>query len=184
MPDSGSVTDLQERTEVLSRPAPPTIPVPSGSADLTVALGTRGTALNSNDTVPLAARGNPVVAAPTWSVRLQADVPDSPAVVRHLREGEVLVVGRADPNRSGAAGAPGQAPSTLFVPDIHISRSHLELRAEAGQLTVTDLGSTTGTFLSGQRLHPAQAIPVGRGTVIDLAWQPGTQRAAARLHIS
>src|SRR5438270_3282026 len=49
----------------------------------------------------------------------------------------------------------GRAPeSGLSLPDSLVSRSHAELRLEAQGPVLTDLGSSNGTFIGGQRLLP------------------------------
>ncbi|WP_434080587.1 FHA domain-containing protein [Sanguibacter sp. Z1732] len=58
-------------------------------------------------------------------------------------------------------------------PQQDISRTHVELKPEGDHVVVTDLRSTNGTVVTlpgaeARRLHPAEAIPVGAGAVIDL----------------
>ncbi|MGC0142327.1 FHA domain-containing protein [Pseudactinotalea sp. Z1732] len=67
------------------------------------------------------------------------------------------------------------APHLVAVPSPQqdISRTHVELKPEGDHVVVTDLRSTNGTVVTlpgaeARRLHPAEAIPVGAGAVIDL----------------
>ncbi len=56
------------------------------------------------------------------------------------------------------------APDSILIPDIDlavaggssqgISRVHAMLALDGERLTLTDLGSTNGTFINGQKLHP------------------------------
>jgi class 3 adenylate cyclase len=70
----------------------------------------------------------------------------------HLVVEEILVVGRECEG--------------LLLADAQTSRRHLELRHRDGRVICTDLGSTNGTFLDGERLTgPAMLLP---GTVLTL----------------
>lgn len=52
----------------------------------------------------------------------------------------------------------------LTIDDISVSRRHLRLRqAAADSLSIEDLGSTNGTFISGQRLRPGQPVTIKAG---------------------
>ncbi len=50
-----------------------------------------------------------------------------------------------------------------------ISRVHCRLSRREGSFTVTDLGSTNGTFVNGRRLRPGEACPLGKGDRLRLA---------------
>lgn len=52
-----------------------------------------------------------------------------------------------------------------------VSSNHCVIQVSGGQVTVTDLGSTNGTYINGQRLSPNQQVPVFGGTVIYLGNQ-------------
>ncbi|MEW5989346.1 MAG: FHA domain-containing protein, partial [Chloroflexota bacterium] len=55
------------------------------------------------------------------------------------------------------------ADNEITIPDKSLSRRHLRLEVTAGGVTLTDLGSTNGTYLDGRRLPPHQPTP----------WPPG-----------
>lgn len=50
-----------------------------------------------------------------------------------------------------------------------ISRIHCRIDASEGNYTVTDLGSTNGTYLNGNRLNPNTAYPVKHEDILRLA---------------
>jgi serine phosphatase RsbU (regulator of sigma subunit) len=52
-------------------------------------------------------------------------------------------------------------PCDIVVPDKEISRRHCTVRMLRGALTVTDLGSTNGTYLDGNRITGTVAVPLG-----------------------
>lgn len=53
-----------------------------------------------------------------------------------------------------------------------VSRKHCQLRFEDGQLMVTDLGSSNGTFLSGARLEPHESYTLRKGEELLLGRLP------------
>ena len=72
----------------------------------------------------------------------------------------------------------GRGPGNdIILADNSMSRRHAELHWDGHNCMVTDLGSTNGTFLGGQRLPPHQPQPVpldarlgfGSGAVVTLA---------------
>lgn len=67
----------------------------------------------------------------------------------------------------------GRAPiCDISLPDCsNVSSNHCVIQVSNGQITVTDLGSTNGTYINGQRLSPNQPVPVFGGTVIYLGNQ-------------
>ena len=53
----------------------------------------------------------------------------------------------------------------------NVSGTHCAIQLVGGQVTVTDLGSTNGTYIGGRRLMPNQSVAVTSGTVIYLGNQ-------------
>lgn len=74
---------------------------------------------------------------------------------QYLLTGPVTVIGRG-------------GDADIILDDTGVSRHHLELRAEPGSLVATDLGSTNGTFVDGERirtpvaLHDRSSVKIGR----------------------
>lgn len=50
-----------------------------------------------------------------------------------------------------------------------ISRIHCAVDKIDGKFTVTDLGSTNGTFINGARLAPQVPYPIENGDILKLA---------------
>lgn len=71
----------------------------------------------------------------------------------------------------------GREPSAaLFVGEKQISRKHALLKLDGkGQITITDLGSTNGTFINGQKLTPQQAQVFTKADTVRLAENSGIQ---------
>ena len=69
-------------------------------------------------------------------------------------EGDVLTIGR-------------EASNQIAINDAEISRKHSQLVSQGGKYVLTDLGSTNGTFVNGQRLtgqhvlQPGEVISLG-----------------------
>lgn len=69
-------------------------------------------------------------------------------------EGDVLTIGRESSNQ-------------IAINDAEISRKHSQLVLQGGKYVLTDLGSTNGTFVNGQRLtgqhvlQPGEVISLG-----------------------
>jgi hypothetical protein len=60
--------------------------------------------------------------------------------------------------------------ANLRLPDVGISRRHARLDFDGGQVVLTDLGSTNGTMVNGQRisavaLNPGDMIQIGTTTL-------------------
>lgn len=54
-------------------------------------------------------------------------------------------------------------PADLIVPVPTVSSRHAILKVEGSKLSVTDLNSTNGTYISGEQLPPMQPTQVGVG---------------------
>lgn len=67
---------------------------------------------------------------------------------QYLLTGAVTVIGRG-------------GDSDIILEDTGVSRHHLELRHEHGTLVATDLGSTNGTFVDGDRIRTPVALQNG-----------------------
>ncbi|MFO7585548.1 MAG: FHA domain-containing protein [Anaerolineales bacterium] len=69
-------------------------------------------------------------------------------------EGDVLTIGR-------------EANNAVAINDAEVSRKHAQLVLQGGKYVITDLGSTNGTFVNGQRLTgqhvllPGEIISLG-----------------------
>lgn len=69
-------------------------------------------------------------------------------------EGDVLTIGR-------------EASNAIAINDAEVSRKHTQLVFQGGKYIITDLGSTNGTFVNGQRLtgqhvlQPGEIISLG-----------------------
>ena len=61
---------------------------------------------------------------------------------------------------------PAQAGALLDHPEA--SREHFRLAVKGDDLVITDLHSTNGTFMDGERLQPGEAAPVPNGGVIGI----------------
>lgn len=68
----------------------------------------------------------------------------------------------------------GRECDGLLLADPQVSRRHIELRADAGRVTVSDIGSTNGTVVDGRKitgpveLRPGVRAQLG-GTTVELA---------------
>lgn len=69
-------------------------------------------------------------------------------------EGDVITIGR-------------EAGNAIIINDAEVSRKHTQFVFQGGKFIVTDLGSTNGTFVNGQRLtgqhvlQPGEVISLG-----------------------
>lgn len=76
-----------------------------------------------------------------------------------IQEGQVLTVGRLE---GCDLCLPGQG---------NVSGRHCRIAMQAGQLTVTDLGSTNGTYVGGQRLAANVPVALHSGSTVYLGGQ-------------
>ncbi len=80
---------------------------------------------------------------------------------RFLLDREVTVVGR-------------HPDADIFLDDVTVSRRHVELRRELGELHLVDLGSLNGTYVGGERvdersLHSGDEVQIGRFKLLYVA---------------
>lgn len=95
----------------------------------------------------------PYVPAPPTYTTPMAQVPTAAA-----NWGLMDSAGRATrlPAGNGAMTVGRLGSNDMVLPDAAVSSNHARLNVDSGVLTVTDLGSTNGTFVNGQRL-PVQS---------------------------
>lgn len=72
------------------------------------------------------------------------------------------------------------AASTIRFQDRGVSGNHLKIERLQSGWTVTDLGSTYGTYLSSGRINPGMRYPLRSGETVYL----GSNKTAFRVHIS
>lgn len=84
-----------------------------------------------------------------------------------VSEGQRLTLGRG-------AGCDVSLPGAA-----NVSGTHCAVRMSGGSLTVTDLGSTNGTFVANRRLNANQSVPLADGAVVYL----GSQDCAFRVRL-
>lgn len=113
-----------------------------------------------------------ITADPDYHARMDADgvlaFPDPPPQPRELPiTGSEVLIGRARPSR-------GLFPDIDLSDDPAVSSRHAVLhRRDDGSWTITDLGSTNGTYLgvSTVALEPGVAVSIGPDTDVHLgAW--------------
>jgi len=54
----------------------------------------------------------------------------------------------------------------LVIPEFTISNEHFQFRYDISRLVLSDLGSTNGTFVNGERIEPGRRVPVATGARI------------------
>ncbi|ROO52408.1 type III secretion system (T3SS) inner membrane Yop/YscD-like protein [Micromonospora sp. Llam0] len=94
--------------------------------------------------------------------------PHSPAGARNVRL--VSGDGRTYPLQMGSTVIGRGDQANLRLPDVGISRRHARLDFDGAQVVLTDLGSTNGTMVNGQRvsavaLNPGDMIQLGTTTL-------------------
>lgn len=78
--------------------------------------------------------------------------------------------GRTYPLQMGSTVIGRGDQANLRLPDVGISRRHARLDFDGGQVVLTDLGSTNGTMVNGQRvsavaLNPGDMVQLGTTTL-------------------
>ena len=53
------------------------------------------------------------------------------------------------------------APADIILADSRVSRSHCMIALSEDELQVSDLNSTNGTFVDGERVDGSAVLPVG-----------------------
>jgi pSer/pThr/pTyr-binding forkhead associated (FHA) protein len=107
------------------------------------------------------------------AVQLQLTVRDSPGLASVERD-VTLTLGSAEPAR--VIGRSSQADVGLLDPEV--SRRHAQFDFKRGVIYLSDLGSSNGTFLNGERLKN-EGIEVRAGDDIDVGNTRITVVAAA-----
>jgi ABC transport system ATP-binding/permease protein len=167
------------------------MPVPSA---LLVQLGTQGAAamagrmsvpsspLVSNEAAAAAAKATslwnafeppPGMAGPAGGpISMPGGAQSRPSTTGKLKKVEV---GRADLSEGGKPtadiGRTEECDITLPYPQVSSSHARISRTAD-GNLLVTDLGSTNGTYVNGARLRPKTPTPVTSGSKIFLGPYP------------
>ena len=61
-----------------------------------------------------------------------------------------------------------EGDNDIVIPDSYCSGRHADLEAGDGAFTITDIGSTNGTFVSGEKIEPNQGREVAPGDEITI----------------
>lgn len=96
----------------------------------------------------------------------------APAAATFILEGVVgPMAGRSFPINGRVTLGRGAGCDISMPGASNVSGTHCVIQTAGGQITVTDLGSTNGTYIGGRRLMPNQSVAVTSGTVIYLGNQ-------------
>lgn len=85
-----------------------------------------------------------------------------------------LLIGRVFLIRKGRGASPGPitlgrtAANDVAIPEYSISQRHCLLKIEPGGVSLTDAGSTNGTFVNGTRLLPQKPLLLVDGIEVTL----------------
>jgi len=116
----------------------------------------------------VAAAPPPAPALPPAAFRLHARSSGHPDIA--LPDGATVIGGDAQEVGAAVAGLP---PGTLGNPVIlsasTVSAKHAVVRVIQGAVTITDFGSTNGTFVNGVRIKPNSIVELSAGDQIDLS---------------
>ena len=125
----------------------------------------------------------------TGTVIMRTGVPGSTPAAEDDRAHYLVVVEGEQPGMRIELG-PGklvigrQEPADIVIPDTQISRKHCRVGLLMGELFVTDLESSNGTFVAGGRITgsklvaPGERITIG-GTVLEHEWRSRRDVSAA-----
>jgi pSer/pThr/pTyr-binding forkhead associated (FHA) protein/Mg-chelatase subunit ChlD len=85
-----------------------------------------------------------------------------------VRKGETVMIGLAGQDLQVGREA-NEAAGNIKIPSVHVSRQHAVFKLEGENITVTDLGSTSGTRVNGMKIAAKVSTPVKVGDKIDFA---------------
>ncbi|HEY2948348.1 MAG TPA: DUF3662 and FHA domain-containing protein [Micromonosporaceae bacterium] len=107
---------------------------------------------------------------PAYPAYEQPGYPTSPAMAGGRNVRLVSGDGRTYPLQIGSTVIGRGDQANLRLPDVGISRRHARLDFDGAQVVLTDLGSTNGTMVNGQRvsavaLNPGDMIQLGTTTL-------------------
>lgn len=96
-----------------------------------------------------------------------------PALAQKMAAGWLIVVEGADKGAHHAVGKGttliGRASSCdVILADPAVSRRHADITAQADRFLIRDVGSTSGTFVDGERLEPFKGALLHPGSVISM----------------
>jgi hypothetical protein len=106
--------------------------------------------------------------APQYGGQMPTSGPPAPPMGGHARL--VSSDGRQYTVAIGSTTIGRGEQATMRLPDVGISRRHARIDYDGSQVVLTDLGSTNGTLVNGQRisavaLNPGDVIQVGTTTM-------------------
>ena len=152
-----AVPAIEAKPEPVVLPAPAAAPKPKAAPDA-FPLTTAPTGTNpmpDNYVLPKAAEPT----APSFSVTLILCTGPSAGRQLTFKSGQRITFGRAQPG----------SHNVILAGYDKVSGTHCRIDVGGSGMTVTDLGSTNGTIVNGQRLTPQVSVPVPHGGVIFLA---------------
>lgn len=125
--------------------------------------------------------------AETLEIQTAQPLPDLPWVLqlRVVGTPEVLNIRLSDkPLIVGRQATPDQPKPDIDLNPFQgfekgVSRKHARIRAENNIVTLTDLNSSNGTFISGKKLHPGLNYPLNQGDSVRL----GQLKLTVQFHV-
>jgi len=84
------------------------------------------------------------------------------------RKGDKVMIGLAGQEVQVGREA-DESAGNIKIPSVHVSRQHAVFKLEGDTMTITDLGSTSGTRVNGEKIAPRISTPVKVGDKIDFA---------------